>query len=561
MRLLALLLAGFAAAPLRAVEVAPVRVVAPVNAAMMGASAVGADMRTRLGPLTTPGLSGLTPNPILTQMAPPALVPSVIPTAPEPALTPQAGDFSASVMVPQAVSLAAPVAGAAVLPQTAEPSLKAVETLRGFVAQMDSSRVSGRDLANSLSDRFFDQSAQRSPVAVDAAEVPASQATTPRLPQGVSRVAVGTVLSAADVDRLLPDPRQSHNPYVREYLEQLVGGLKNSVSQMAPYQIYTYYDRRGGRMTGIDLSANPAIVDQIPDLHPHEVRLIKKLMLVNSDIRVLVREDGKTPDLVIGDQVVEMKTFLGEQMTLEQLINKANDQVLEHGQNHGLGHGAAAVDLAKEQQVPVERVHQLLNSWQASRSNVVLDRVIFFGGDEMKVFARQADGSYQSTQQKVSARTAAQDRPVLPHERAAAQSLLRASRPAPSTPEHAAKVLPDGGRDISPKISDPLRVKAILKLVADIKAGRPLPFPAHDGGVFSNYEGGLPRQADGYYREYTFTAPAGADATVTINGKTYSPNHKYPGDRGSERIMIGGGTEIWYTPDHYATFIRLTVLP
>ena len=79
--------------------------------------------------------------------------------------------------------------------------------------------------------------------------------------------------------------------------------------------------------------------------------------------------------------------------------------------------------------------------------------------------------------------------------------------------------------------------QAIHDTVALLKVGGPFPY-RQDGSEFSNREGRLPGQGPGYYREYT-VATAG------------SP------DRGARRIVSGRAGEIYYTRDHYQTFIRL----
>lgn len=81
--------------------------------------------------------------------------------------------------------------------------------------------------------------------------------------------------------------------------------------------------------------------------------------------------------------------------------------------------------------------------------------------------------------------------------------------------------------------------------LALIKAGGPFPYD-RDGIVFGNREGLLPKQARGYYREYTV---------------------KTPGERtrGARRIVAGEGAardvrrsgEYWYTDDHYRSFRRI----
>jgi len=74
-----------------------------------------------------------------------------------------------------------------------------------------------------------------------------------------------------------------------------------------------------------------------------------------------------------------------------------------------------------------------------------------------------------------------------------------------------------------------------------IKKGGPFPY-AKDGAVFGNYEGVLPKQKRGYYREFT----------VKTSGAR---------NRGARRIVAGGDPpssgEYYYTDDHYATFRRI----
>ncbi|TPW20870.1 MAG: hypothetical protein FD126_1262, partial [Elusimicrobia bacterium] len=67
-------------------------------------------------------------------------------------------------------------------------------------------------------------------------------------------------------------------------------------------------------------------------------------------------------------------------------------------------------------------------------------------------------------------------------------------------------------------------------------------------------------QPSGYYREYTVLPPAGSPSDITVGGQRFriSPPQ---GRRGAERLIIGGGELLWYSPDHYKTFIALRVLP
>ncbi|PXY20427.1 ribonuclease N [Prauserella sp. PE36] len=69
-----------------------------------------------------------------------------------------------------------------------------------------------------------------------------------------------------------------------------------------------------------------------------------------------------------------------------------------------------------------------------------------------------------------------------------------------------------------------------------IEQGGPFPYPAKDGTTFGNRESVLPEKPSGYYREYTVETPG-------------SP------DRGARRLVTGDGDELYYTGDHYASFL------
>ncbi len=69
-----------------------------------------------------------------------------------------------------------------------------------------------------------------------------------------------------------------------------------------------------------------------------------------------------------------------------------------------------------------------------------------------------------------------------------------------------------------------------------IAAGGPYPYPRNDDVPFQNREKILPAKDSGYYREYTVKTPG-------------SP------DRGARRLVTGTGKELYYTGDHYASFV------
>ncbi len=82
--------------------------------------------------------------------------------------------------------------------------------------------------------------------------------------------------------------------------------------------------------------------------------------------------------------------------------------------------------------------------------------------------------------------------------------------------------------ELPPEASD------TLQLIID---GGPFPY-RQDGSTFQNRERLLPRQPQGYYREYTVETP-GSD------------------DRGARRLVVGERGEVFYTEDHYDSFVQV----
>lgn len=70
-----------------------------------------------------------------------------------------------------------------------------------------------------------------------------------------------------------------------------------------------------------------------------------------------------------------------------------------------------------------------------------------------------------------------------------------------------------------------------------IKNGGPYPY-TQDATIFRNREGNLPDKPYGYYHEYTVEDPS-------------APN------RGTRRIVVGDNGEMYYTDNHYQTFIQI----
>jgi ribonuclease T1 len=70
-----------------------------------------------------------------------------------------------------------------------------------------------------------------------------------------------------------------------------------------------------------------------------------------------------------------------------------------------------------------------------------------------------------------------------------------------------------------------------------IQHGGPFQY-RQDGVVFGNRQGRLPLRQSGFYREYTVPTPGERD-------------------RGPRRLITGGAAELYYTGDHYVSFVTV----
>ncbi|TWP45273.1 ribonuclease N [Lentzea tibetensis] len=73
-----------------------------------------------------------------------------------------------------------------------------------------------------------------------------------------------------------------------------------------------------------------------------------------------------------------------------------------------------------------------------------------------------------------------------------------------------------------------------------IKSNGPFPYPRNDGVTFQNREKRLPAKKSDYYREYTVPTPGSQD-------------------RGARRLITGQQEELYYTQDHYDSFVVVDV--
>jgi ribonuclease T1 len=114
---------------------------------------------------------------------------------------------------------------------------------------------------------------------------------------------------------------------------------------------------------------------------------------------------------------------------------------------------------------------------------------------------------------------------------------------SPSTSPSSSASAPAKGGAAVPGADSGLPVKALSTLPPQasdtwklIEKGGPYPYPRNDDVVFENREKRLPGKKSGYYHEYTVKTPGSAD-------------------RGARRLITGQAHELYYTGDHYASFV------
>jgi ribonuclease T1 len=105
---------------------------------------------------------------------------------------------------------------------------------------------------------------------------------------------------------------------------------------------------------------------------------------------------------------------------------------------------------------------------------------------------------------------------------------------APSVGDRPSVVSSTAGMPVRPLSQLPPQAAQMWQL---IQHGGPFRY-RQDGTAFGNREGRLPPRQSGFYREYTVPTPG---------------EH----DRGSCRLITGGGAELYYTGDHYVSFVAV----
>jgi ribonuclease T1 len=117
--------------------------------------------------------------------------------------------------------------------------------------------------------------------------------------------------------------------------------------------------------------------------------------------------------------------------------------------------------------------------------------------------------------------------------------------PPPTTAPAPVQAAPAAAADRIPlvgggAIDDPVEVREIRRTLEAIRRGPPWPYGRQDNEIFENRRRNLPEQRRGYWRDWTVRTPS-------------------EDDRGPRRLVLGDGGEVYFTRDHYASFVRLDV--
>ncbi len=204
------------------------------------------------------------------------------------------------------------------------------------------------------------------------------------LPLGAKSVSSVRVNDSRQASMMLPHTSNTE-AFIRE--------LPSKWDKIGWLDLRIYTDVNGGTFVGIDLTGRPELAHRLPEVQQHESAQIRKIQMYAKDLQLVIREEGKTPDLIVDGVVTEMKSlFPGGEFKVQ--LAHANEQVLEHAIRHHLAPGAASIDMTSRDHVPVDEILAEINEYAASGVQIGLSRVTVFAGKDRQVFVRAKDGRF-----------------------------------------------------------------------------------------------------------------------------------------------------------------------
>ncbi|MBI5245599.1 MAG: TIGR00730 family Rossman fold protein [Elusimicrobia bacterium] len=304
----------------------------------------------------------------------PGFSPSVTAPAIMPGLTP---GFAAPALVPSLTpSLQAPipVLAPSAIPSAAVPAFSPQAALAPALTPVVPAASRPEKVVHDFKDikRLLDGGGESA-----GAEIFDGAAAKPVVPLGALEVKVLRAETADEAARYIQNTPNTH---------AFIAGVRSNWDKIGRLDIRVYSDASGNTFRAVDLTGRPGLVDLLPDsdVQAHEKALIKKIQLHTDDLQIVLREEGKTPDLIVAGVVTEMKSQ-DPKGDLAVQLEHANLQLLAHSKRHGLGSGAIAVDLTGRDSVPVDNTLATINAFAAANA-VGFHRVEVYAGADRKVF-------------------------------------------------------------------------------------------------------------------------------------------------------------------------------
>ena len=204
------------------------------------------------------------------------------------------------------------------------------------------------------------------------------------MPAGTKSVSVIRLNNPREASAFIP-----HTPNTEHFINELAAKW----SGIGWLDLRVYSDSKGDSFRSVDLTGRPDLAEHLPEVQPHEAVLIRKIQLHSNDLQLVIREAGKTPDLIVDGIVTEMKSlFPGGEFAVQ--LAHANEQVLQHATRHRLAPGAAAIDLTSVDRVPVAELRTIINDFVRTGAPIGLASVSVYAGKDRAVFVRRPDGQF-----------------------------------------------------------------------------------------------------------------------------------------------------------------------
>jgi hypothetical protein len=260
------------------------------------------------------------------------------------------------------------------------PAVAPAQTALGSLFPKEAKKA--QEPLSARSSRFFDQSAiagNRMAAPVDIGD-PGSH-----LPMGAVDVRARTAHTPGDIASIIPEQENS---------KDLIHSLREIVRRSGGIDIWTYTDAYGREFHAIDIGSSRQALDLFPEFEHHEKVLVDKILRFTNDVKVLVREEGKTPDLLVNGVITELKTDGGHARP-KGAMEKANRQVLSFAARHGLGEGQVAINVLEWTDPPVQEALDAAEAFRADVPANGLQNIILFGQRGALRLARGNDGRYQ----------------------------------------------------------------------------------------------------------------------------------------------------------------------